>query len=186
MAAVRQGACIDTTMGFTPTAGLVMSTRTGDLDPGILVYVLREKGLTADQVNELVTQRAGLLGVSGTSSDMADLLESEKHDAAASDAVELYCRQAKKFLAAFAGMLGGLETLIFTAGVGENCPSIRRRICDELGFLGIQIDARRNDANARVISADESRVQVGVLKTNEELMIARHCFARVRKASPAA
>ncbi len=142
--------------------------------------MLREKGLTADQVNELVTQRAGLLGVSGTSSDMADLLESEKHDAAASDAVELYCRQAKKFLAAFAGMLGGLETLIFTAGIGENCPSIRWRICDELGFLGIQIDARRNDANARVISADESRVQVGVIKTNEELMIARHCFARMR------
>jgi acetate kinase len=186
MAAVRQGACIDTTMGFTPTAGLVMSTRTGDLDPGILVYMLREKGLTADQVNELVTQRAGLLGVSGTSSDMVDLLESEKHDAAASDAVELYCRQAKKFLAAFAGMLGGLETLIFTAGIGENCPSIRWRICDELGFLGIQIDDRRNDANARVISADESRVQVGVIKTNEELMIARHCFARMRKASATA
>jgi acetate kinase len=184
MAAVRQGACIDTTMGFTPTAGLVMSTRTGDLDPGIIVYLLREKGLTAEQVNDLVTQRSGLLGVSGTSSDMADLLEREGHDTAAAEAVELYCRQAKKFLAAFAGMLGGLDTLIFTAGIGENSPPIRSRICDGLGFLGIQIDSRRNDENARIISADGSRVRVGVIKTNEELMIARHCFARVRNTSP--
>jgi acetate kinase len=186
MAAVRGGKCVDTTMGFTPTGGLVMSTRTGDLDPGVIVYLLREKGLSAAQVNELVTQKAGLLGVSGTSSDMADLLEREKHDANASEAVELFCRQAKKFLAAFAGVLGGLDTLIFTAGIGENCPSIRRRICDDLAFAGIKLDPRRNDANDRVISADDSRVSVRVLKTNEELMIARHCRDRLRAAKPTA
>jgi acetate kinase len=184
MAAIRDGKCIDTTMGFTPTGGLVMSTRTGDLDPGTIIYLLREKGLSAAQVNELVTQKAGLLGVSGTSSDMADLLDREKHDADASEAVELYCRQAKKFLAAFAGVLGGLDTLIFTAGIGENCPSIRRRICDDLAFVGIQLDPLRNDTNARTISAEGSRVGVGVIKTNEELMIARHCLSRIRAANP--
>lgn len=183
LAAVHKGACIDTTMGFTPTGGLVMSTRTGDLDPGVIIYLLREKGLSASQVNELVTQRAGLLGVSGTSSDMADLLGREKDDAHAAEAVELYCRQAKKFLAAFAGVLGGLDTLIFTAGIGENSPSIRWRICGELGFIGVQLDPRRNDANARMISAEASRVNVGVIKTNEELMIARHCCARVDQRS---
>jgi acetate kinase len=184
MAAVREGNCLDTTMGFTPTGGLVMSTRIGDVDPGVIIYLQREKGLTATQVNELVTQKAGLLGISGTSSDMADLLEREKHDPNASEAVELFCRQAKKFLAAFAGVLGGLDTVIFTAGIGENCPSIRSRICDSLSFAGIQIDQGRNDTNARNISADGSRVRVGVIKTNEELMIARHCLSRLRATNP--
>jgi len=177
LAAVKGGKSFDTTMGFTPTGGLVMSTRSGDLDPGIIVYLLREKGLKASELNELVSQRSGLLGVSGTSSDMADLLAHETADARAADAVELYCRQAKKFLSSFAGVLGGLETLVFTAGIGENAPPIRRRICEGLAFLGIQIDPGRNDKNAPIISTDDCPVTVRVIKTNEELMIARHTRA---------
>ena len=148
MAAVRGGRSVDTTMGFTPTGGLVMSTRSGDLDPGVILYLLREKGLTSSEVDELVNQRAGLLGVSGTSSDMADLLARETADPHAAEAVELFCRQAKKFLASFAGVLGGLDTLIFTAGIGENAPSIRWRICKDLAFLGVHIDPDRNGASA--------------------------------------
>jgi acetate kinase len=183
LAAVKEGKSIDTTMGFTPTGGLVMSTRTGDLDPGIIVYLLREKGLKASELNDLVSQRSGLLGVSGTSSDMADLLGHERTDARAADAVELYCRQAKKFLSSFAGVLGGLETLVFTAGIGENAPPIRRRICEGLAFLGIHIDPTRNEANASIISTDDSSVTVRVIKTNEELMIARHTRALLCGAS---
>ncbi|HUE13708.1 MAG TPA: acetate/propionate family kinase, partial [Planctomycetaceae bacterium] len=174
LAAVRDGKCLDTTMGFTPTGGLVMSTRSGDLDPGIILYLLREKGLTLAEVDSLVNQQAGLLGVSGTSSDMADLLAREAADPHAAEAVALFCRQAKKFLASFAGVLGGLDTLIFTAGIGENAPSVRWRICQDLAFLGVHIDADRNDASDPIISTDDSRVTVRVMKTNEELMIARH------------
>jgi acetate kinase len=174
LAAVRAGRSIDTTMGFTPTGGLVMSTRSGDLDPGVVLYLLREKGLTLAEVDGLVNQRGGLLGVSGTSSDMSDLLAREAADPHAAEAVELFCRQAKKFLASFAGVLGGLDTLIFTAGIGENASTVRWRICQDLAFLGVHIDAGRNDANAPIISTDDSPVAVRVMKTNEELMIARH------------
>jgi acetate kinase len=170
-------------MGFTPTGGLIMSTRSGDLDPGILVYLLREKGLKASELNELVSQRSGLLGVSETSSDMSDLLAHERADVRAADAVELFCRQAKKFLCSFAGVLGGLETLIFTAGIGENAPPIRWRICEGLAFLGIHIDPTRNDKSAAIISTENSPVTVRVMKTNEELMIARHTRAILRGTS---
>jgi acetate kinase len=146
--------------------------------------LLREKGLTADELNDLVNQKAGLLGVSGTSSDMADLLAHEATDHRAAEAVEIYCRQAKKFLASFAGVLGGLETVIFTAGIGENAPAIRRRICEGLAFLGIQIDADRNDGNAAIISSEGSPVTVRVMKTNEELMLARHTRLVVRGSIP--
>ncbi len=174
LAAVRYGKCLDTTMGFTPTGGLVMSTRSGDLDPGIILFLLREKGLTLAEVDGLVNQQAGLLGVSGTSSYMADLLAREAVDPHAAEAVALFCRQAKKFLASFAAVLGGLKTLIFTAGIGENAPSVRWRICQDLAFLGVHLDAGRNDANNPIISTDDSPVTVRVMKTNEELMIARH------------
>lgn len=180
LAAVREGKSVDTTMGFTPTGGLVMSTRSGDLDPGVLLYLLREKGLTLTEIDEMVNERAGLLGVSGTSSDMADLLASEAADPHAAEAVELFCRQAKKFLASFAGVLGGLDTLIFTAGIGENAPYIRWRICKDLAFLGIHIDPDRNGAGASIISIDGSPVTVRVMKTNEELMIARHTSSLIR------
>jgi acetate kinase len=171
MAAVRDGKCIDTTMAFTPTAGLVMGTRTGDLDPGVLVYLMRHEGLTANQVNELVNRQSGLLGVSATSSDMRDLLARQADDPRAADAVALFCYQARKWVGALAAALGGLDTLVFAGGIGENAAEVRARICTDLAFLGIQIDAHRNDANAAVISTDGARCVVRVMKTDEELKV---------------
>jgi acetate kinase len=174
MAAVLDGRCLDTTMGFTPAGGLVMSTRTGDLDPGVLIHLLRSEGLDAGSLGRLVNSEAGLLGVSGTSADMAALLEAEASEPRAAEAVALFCYQAKKYLAGLAGALGGVDTLVFTAGIGENAPAVRRRICEGLGFLGIEIDPALNEKQAPVISAAGSRVTVRVMKTDEDLMIARN------------
>jgi acetate kinase len=174
MTAVRHGKSVDTTMGFTPAGGLVMSTRSGDLDPGVLVYLLEEKGMLVSALNDMVNRKSGLLGVSGISPDMKDLLDKEKEDPHAAVAVNLFCYQARKFLAALAATLGGLDTLIFTAGVGENAPTIRWRICEGMEFLGIHLDASRNDANASVISRKDSPCTVRVMRTDEDLMIARH------------
>ncbi len=181
MAAFRGGRSMDTTMGFTPAGGLVMSTRSGDLDPGVLIYLLKDKGMDITAVNRLVNKEAGLIGVSGTSSDMKDLLDSERKDPRAADAVELFCYQAKKFLGALTAVLGGLDTLVFTGGIGENSPVIRERICRDAEFLGIRLDSGRNEANRTVISADGSPVTVRVMKTNEELMIARHTYGLIRQ-----
>jgi len=180
MAAVHHGSGVDTTMGFTPTAGLVMSTRSGDLDPGIILYLLREKGLDASSVNDLVNERAGLLGVSGVSADMEDLLKEEATNPQTAEAIALFCYQAKKFLGALSAVLGGLDTLIFTGGIGENAPPVRERICEGMEFIGIQLDPRRNRANASIISRDDSPTTVRVMKTDEELMIARHTADLVR------
>ena len=176
MAAVQAGKGIDTTMGLTPAGGLVMGTRSGDLDPGVLLYLLQEKGRSPATVNYLVNRRSGLIGVSGSSSDMRDLLAHEAADPHAAEAVALYCYQAKKHLAAMAAALNGLDTLIFTAGVGENSPAIRQRICRGLEFMGIRLDLPRNEAGAPVISPDGNTVTVRVMKTDEELMIARHTY----------
>jgi acetate kinase len=176
LAAVRDGKCLDTTMAFTPTAGLVMATRTGDLDPGVLLYLMRNEGMDAGQLNDLVNHRSGMLGVSETSSDMRDLLDQQAGDPRAADAVSLFCYQAKKWVGAFAAALGGLETLVFAGGIGENAPEVRTRICDGLGFLGLALDDAGNAANAAVISAGTSRVSVRVIRTDEELMIARTVF----------
>jgi len=173
MAAVRDGKGIDTSMGFTPTAGLVMSTRSGDLDPGLAPYLARTEQLTTKQFYAMVNHESGLLGVSETSSDMRDLLAREKDDVRAAEAIALFCYQAKKWIGAFAGALGGLDTLVFSAGIGENCPSIRARICDRLNFLGLELHQARNAENAAVISTDASRATVRVIRTDEELMIAR-------------
>ena len=173
LAAVRDGRSIDTSMGFTPTAGLVMSTRSGDLDPGLAPYLARTEKLTTKQFYEMVNHESGMLGVSETSSDMRDLLAREKDDGRAAEAVALFCYQAKKWIGSFAAALGGLDTLVFSAGIGENCPSIRARICDELGFLGIALDEARNAGNAPVVSTAASRAAVRVIRTDEELMIAR-------------
>jgi acetate kinase len=173
MAAVRDGKSIDTSMGFTPTAGLVMSTRSGDLDPGVASYLARTEQIGAQQFYEMVNQQSGLLGVSEISPDMRDLLTQEAADVRAAEAVALFCYQAKKWLGAFAAALGGLDTLVFSAGIGENCPSIRARICEGLGFLGIELNETRNAENAAVISTDAGRVAVRVIRTDEELMIAR-------------
>jgi acetate kinase len=173
MAAVLDGKSIDTSMGFTPTAGLVMSTRTGDLDPGLAPYLARTERITTKQFYEMVNHESGLLGVSETSSDMRDLLAQESSDVRAAEAVALFCYQAKKWIGSFAAALGGLDTLVFAGGIGENAPLVRARICEELNFLGIELDESRNAETAGVISTDASRVAVRVIHTNEELMIAR-------------
>jgi len=173
LAAVHHGKPVDTSMGFTPTAGVPMSTRSGDLDPGLVWYLARTEKMGAKQFNEMVNFQSGLLGVSETSSDMRDLLDREAQDARAAEAVALFCYQVKKCIGAFAAALGGLDTLVFSAGIGENCPPIRARICDGLGFLGIELEEERNVANADVISSEISSIPVRVIRTDEELMIAR-------------
>jgi acetate kinase len=173
MAAVRDGKSIDTSMGFTPAAGLVMSSRSGDLDPGLVSYLARTEHMGASQFQEMVNNESGLLGVSETSSDLRDLLARESHDIRAAEAVALFCYQAKKWIGSFAAALGGLDTLVFAAGIGENAPLIRERICDGLGFLGIELNRQRNAKNATLISPDAGRVAVRVIRTDEELMIAR-------------
>lgn len=173
MAAVRDGKSIDTSMGFTPTAGLVMSSRSGDVDPGLVSYMARTEQMSAKQFQNMVNHESGLLGVSETSSDMRDLLEHETQDVRAAEAVALFCYQAKKWIGAYAAALGGLDTLVFAGGIGENVPLVRARICEGLGFLGIELDETRNAATEAVISADAGRVTVRVIPTDEELMIAR-------------
>jgi acetate kinase len=173
VAAVRHGRSIDTSMGFTPASGLVMSTRTGDLDPGLVYYLARTERMTAVRFQRMVNHESGLLGVSGTSSDLRDLLAREAHDARAAEAVALFCYQAKKWIGSFAAALGGLDTLVFAGGIGEHAPLIRERICHDLGFLGVELHRNRNATNAPLISPDEGRVKVRVMRTDEELMIAR-------------
>jgi acetate kinase len=181
MAAVRDGKSVDTTMGFTPAGGLMMGARSGDLDPGVILYLLEEKGLRPSTVNDMVNQHAGLLAVSARTSDMEELLSVEAADPHAAEAVMLFCYQAKKFAGALAAVLGGLDTLVFTGGIGENAPEVRAAICSGLEFLGVEIDAGANRANQGVISGQGSRVVVRVMKTDEELMTARHTFNLLRR-----
>ena len=172
LAAVRDGQSVDTSMGFTPASGLVMSTRTGDLDPGLVYFLARTERMSAPRFQRMVNHESGLLGVSGTSSDVRDLLARERSDSRAGEAVELFCYQVKKWIGSFAAALGGVDTLVFSAGIGENAPVIRERICNGLEFLGIQLDRRRNAKNAPLISRNGG-VKVRVIRTDEELMIAR-------------
>ncbi len=174
MTAIKGGKSVDTTMGFTPAEGLVMGTRSGDIGPGALIYLIEERKMTPQAVNRLINRQSGLLGVSGTSEDMKDLLEREAADPYAAEAIELFCYRAKKYLGAYAAALGGLDILIFTGGIGEHAAAIRERIAAGLGFLGIKIDSARNRASAPVISADDSQVKVRVLTSDENLIIARH------------
>jgi acetate kinase len=163
-------------MSFTPTAGLPMSTRSGDLDPGLSWYLFRAENVTARQFHEMINHESGLLGVSETSSDMRELLAREKEDVRAAEAVELFCYQAKKWICALAGALGGLDTLVFAGGIGENAHPVRERICAGLEFLGIEVDSRSNAANSGVISTPASRVTVRMIRTDEESMIAKTVF----------
>jgi acetate kinase len=172
LAAVRGGQPVDTSMSFTPTAGVPMSTRSGDLDPGLVWYLTRAEGLDARRFNEMVNRESGLLGVSQISSDMRDLLDRETQDVRAAEAVALFCYQVKKWIGAFAAALGGLDTLVFAGGIGEKAPTVRARICKGLGFLGIELEATRNAADEGVISTLASRVAVRVIPTDEERMIA--------------
>lgn len=180
LAAVRDGRSIDTSMGFTPAAGVPMSTRSGDLDPGLVGYLARTQNMSARQFSAMANDESGLLGISGTSADMHDLLQSETHDVRAAEAVELFCYQVRKWIGAFAAALGGVDTLVFAGGIGENAPQVRERICAELGFLGITLDSARNTQHAALISTDAGCVRVRVIRTDEELTLATS-VARVLK-----
>lgn len=172
LAAVRDGTSIDTSMGFTPAAGVPMSTRSGDLDPGLIWYLARTEQMTPEQFHRMVNHESGMLGVSETSADIRDLLAREAHDARAAEAVALYCYQVKKWVGSYAAALGGLDTFVFAGGIGENAPVIRARICDGLSFLGIELDEGRNERNEPVISVEAGSVDVRVISTDEEVMIA--------------
>jgi acetate kinase len=176
LAAVKNGRSIETSMGFTPTSGLVMSTRTGDLDPGVACFLMQSEKLNPEQFSNLINHQSGLLGVSETSSDMQDLLKHQHNDNRAAEAVELFCYQTKKWIGSFAAVLEGLDTLVFSGGIGENAAEVRSRICKGLQFLGIEFDEKRNMENDNIISNDKSRVTVRVIQTNEELMIAKSVY----------
>jgi acetate kinase len=173
LSAVLDGKPVDTSMGFTPASGIMMGTRSGDLDPGLVWYLTRTEHIDAKGFNEMVNGQSGLLGVSETSSDMRDLLGRQTDDVRAAEAVGLFCYQVRKWIGAFAATLGGLDTLVFSGGIGEHSPELRDRVCDGLRFLGIELDKTRNAANAGVISAEGSRVAVRVIPTDEERMIAK-------------
>ena len=184
MAAVRDGRSMDTSMGFTPAGGLPMGTRSGDLDPGVALFLMRRAEMTEASLRQMMNRESGLLGISETSSDMRDLLSRESDDPRAGEAIAVFCYAAKKQLGAYAAALGGLDSVVFTGGIGENCASIRSRICDGLRFLGISLDPTRNESNSEIISADGSRVIVRVLHTDEEHMIAQSVRCLLEKALP--
>ena len=173
LAAVKNGKSIDTSMGFTPTGGLLMGTRTGDLDPGVAFYLLQAEKLNLQQFNHLINHESGLLGISGMSSDMRELLKDQANDSRAAEAIDVFNYQTKKWIGSFAAALGGVDTLIFSGGIGENASQIRASICSDLEFLGITLDESRNVKHEGIISSDSSRVCVRVIRTNEQLMIAR-------------
>jgi acetate kinase len=181
--AVREGLSVDTAMGFSPTGGLMMGTRCGDLDPTVVTFLARARAMTPEAVEKLVNEESGLLGVSGQSRDMRDLLERAASDSRAADAIELYCYIARKHFGALAAVLGGVDTIVFTGGVGEHAPAIREKICGGLEYLGVQFDPNRNEANESVISAENSRVVVRVIATDEDLVIARHVAALLTKGA---
>lgn len=173
LAAVKQGKCIDTSMGFTPAGGLVMGTRSGDLDPGLAWYLMQVEKMTPQQFNQLINHESGLLGISGTSADMEEIIKNKSEDLLAAEAFELFCYQTKKFMGAYAAALEGLDALVFSGGIGENSPEVRSQICDGLEFLGIELCEIKNMKNEILISTKTSKVAVYVIKTNEELMIAK-------------
>jgi acetate kinase len=179
LAAVYDGRCVETTMGFTPTSGIMMATRSGDVDPGVLLWLCRNEHLGVDELDELVNRRSGLLGVSGSTSDMRELLAAEANDSRAADAVALFCHQARKAVGALAATIGGVDTLVFSGGIGDAAPVIRARIAHGLEHLGIAIDEERNELNADIISADSSRCTVHVQATDEESIIAREALVVV-------
>ena len=177
MAAVHNGKPIDTTMAFTPTSGLVMGTRPGDVDPGLLVYLMKDQNLSTEGMDEFISHECGLIGVSETSSDMRDLLAARGTDTRAAEAVQLFCYQAKKHLCALTSTLGGLDTIVFAGGIGERAPDVRSGICEGLDFLGLKLDASKNAGGCDVISLETSRVAVWIIPTDEEIVIARIAYS---------
>ena len=185
LTAVQGGKSIDTSMSFTPASGVPMSSRAGDLDPGLMAYLARTESMTPGQFAEMINFGSGLKGISETSGDMAELLKLEADDVRAAEAVAIFCYQVRKWIGAFAAALGGLDTLVFAGGIGENAPVVRARICEDLGFLGVDLDRARNEANAPVISNDAGRVRVRMIHTDEEVVIARSVAQVLGLAAPA-
>lgn len=177
IAAVHNREPVDTTMGLTPAGGFMMSTRSGDLDPGVLLYLLRA-GYTPDKLDTMINRESGLLGVSGSSSDMKTLLEKRSGDSSTEQAIRMFCYGIRKFIGAYAAVLGGVDTLVFTGGIGERAAAIRAEICSGLEFLGIRLGSEQNEQNAATISAPGSECVVRVIPTDEDLMIARHTWRR--------
>jgi acetate kinase len=183
MAAVKNGTCIETTMGLSPIGGLVMSTRSGDLDPGVFFFLLKQGKLTATQLDKLLSNDSGLKAIAGKS-DVQQLLQLEAKDPKARAAITVFCYQARKFIGSLTAAMGGLDLLVFTGGIGENSATIRERICLELDFLGIQVEKKSNYDNKENISSASSRVKVLVMKTNEEAMIAQHTQTVLKISNP--
>jgi acetate kinase len=183
LAAVHERQCVDTTMSFTPNSGVPMGTRSGDLDPGLVLYMQRAGALAADAMDDILSRRSGLLGVSETSPDMRDLLAREGTDARAADAVALFCYGVRKAIGALAAVLGGIDTLVFAGGIGENAPVVRARAVQGLDHLGIHLDIERNGANAAVVSTDLGRCAVRVIHTDEETVIARETLRVIEGAT---
>jgi acetate kinase len=185
MAAVHNGKPIDTTMAFTPTSGLVMGTRPGDLDPGLLVYMMKDRKLSADDMDKFISEQCGLIGVSETSSDMRDLLTARTTDPRAAEAVQLFCYQAKKHLCAMTSALGGLDTIVFAGGIGERSAEVRAEICDGLKFLGLKLDTAKNASGCDLISGETSRVAIRIIPTDEEIVITRIALSILATRPPA-
>jgi len=179
LVALREGRPLDTTMGLTPTGGLVMGTRSGDLDPGLLLYLMRQKGYDAGRLERLLNAEAGLLGISDISPDMKTLLAERDRDPRAAEAVAMFCYSVRKHVGALAAILGGLDTLVFTGGIGERAAPVRWEICEGLEHLGVELDSRKNSVDADTISPPNGPCTVRVIPTNEDLMIARHTRAVV-------
>lgn len=173
LAAVRRGQCVDTTMSFTPNSGVPMGTRSGDLDPGVVLHLLRQGAMDPAALDDMLSRRSGLLGVSETSADMRDLLSRQEDDPRAADAVTLFCGQVRKAIGAMAATIGGLDAIVFAGGIGENAPAVRARVCEGLEHLGVRLDPERNAAGAPVISWDAAACAVRVIRTDEEAVIAR-------------
>jgi acetate kinase len=185
IAAIDGGRSIDTTMGFTPLEGLYMGTRSGDLDPAILIYLMDEEGLTSQEVYNLLNKQSGMLGVTGMTSDMRDIEDAAlEGNERAKLALDMYSYKIKKYVGAYAAALGGLDVIVFTGGIGENSDIVRRDVCRDLGYMGVKIDDSKNDGlrGKKVdISASDSRVKVLVIPTNEEIVIARDTKEIVEK-----
>ena len=173
LAAVKNGKSIDTSMGFTPTSGLPMSTRTGDLDPGVAWYLMKHENISSEKFSQLINHESGLLGISETSGDIRQLMDYQDTDSRAAEAIDLFCYQTKKWIGSFAAALEGLDIIVFSGGIGEHSPEARSKICDGLEFLGIELDEINNMNNEIIISSVKSKIKVFVIHTNEELMIAK-------------
>lgn len=178
IAAVKDGRCVDTSMGLTPLEGVIMATRGGDIDPGVILRLMTKEGMTPDRISQMLNNESGLLGISGISKDVRDLLCSDRPRAKL--ALDMFCYRVKKYIGSYAAVLGGVDAIVFTAGIGENVGSLRAQILDGCEYLGVAIDPEKNSANQQEISAKKSKVKVFVIPTDEELVIAQHCRALVK------